>query len=945
MNMNGNCVLLTSLSDSAKKLQVSGSKDEIERENEVLDDRSLVEVATRSEDSDYEREDINHTRDLDDSLHFSYNSPTKGDSDNDDSKQIETILSPKVSSLLKSSEDALNNVMDWIEDGSLRNSNDEQDGLTSELKRLADAEQILRDELELSSISFGVQRSSDSPVEYSSDESIEEDNHIKDEIEEEQIINKGLEETPEILESVIVKEEKEKEMLPGDAEDILKSSNSANTNDSDDIGEKKPYTLYDHAEAIGVQHSDDDLCYPSCPLLDETDARNFLRSSFKSESLDGERVAEVLSCTREYIKPMSMDALCRIYKGIGYVNQRMTVHDWEKNDVHSGHEVLPIRTVTIELRPDAQLDTIMTSVYDSIVNAKGRITNRENGNIRALLPGRFIHNSSYAPFTNCSTVKRDVEWIGDHIRLPPLIVDLQVCAKKRGMGVQRILLLRFYSIEEDQVLDNVAPAVTLSKGNGEVDPFIAKNCILRESAALLQRMQLQATGGIRNQAFLVNRKTNNNKNNGRVGKILNLLRPLSRKGRTKDTVPQGLHYQYNQTDSIESSFIGTHARENLSEYLLTSFEESPSIYSKDTNALSALSRSDWPFLQASWKFLSTCLVSLDQKCLAFSSLNCAKFGKFPLLPSIDEYYVSQIREIIRTSMIELLYKKVQQLEAPVCEAEFQMKQLKNVLEPMAYAYNKTLPDLPAITPINAYPLLFEDSEKTCPPWGESVLKVLTEIGSESKEFEDDASKPPHFNYAREAVMKVVNAFKTQLQIESDARFVQREQRVSDRMKEINSYLVDAIECVGGSYGLNIAATKAAEKIHACADDCIIMDEYNRERTDRVKILPIEDQVPLLTCGVIVKGSPCTCYVTKHQLLLASKRSPLFEGKYFSIVQLNDINVFVKTGKKTALKVIPSMIILKSSTDGSEICNFRPSTGAHLFQDFLNTVKQYAQNYH
>lgn len=511
MNMNGNGVLPTSLSDSAKKLQVSGSKDEIERENEVLDDRSLVEVATRSEGSDYEREDINHTRDLDDSLHFSYNSPTKGDSDNDDSKQIETILSPKVSSLLKSSEDALNNVMDWIEDGSLRNSNDEQDGLTSELKRLADAEQILRDELELSSISFGVQRSSDSPVEYSSDESVEEDNHIKDEIEEEQIINKGLEETPEILESVIVKEEKEKEMLPGDAEDILKSSNSANTNDSDDIGEKKPYTLYDHAEAIGVQHSDDDLCYPSCPLLDETDARNFLRSSFKSESLDGERVAEVLSCTREYIKPMSMDALCRIYKDIGYVNQRMTVHDWEKNDVHSGHEVLPIRTVTIELRPDAQLDTIMTSVYDSIVNAKGRITNRENGNIRALLPGRFIHNSSYVPFTNCSTVKRDVEWIGDHIRLPPLIVDSQVCAKKRGMGVQRILLLRFYSIEQDQVLDNVAPAVTLSKGNGEVDPFIVKNCILRESAALLQRMQLQATGGIRNQAFLVNRKTNNNK--------------------------------------------------------------------------------------------------------------------------------------------------------------------------------------------------------------------------------------------------------------------------------------------------------------------------------------------------------------------------------------------------------------------------------------------------
>ncbi|GFH50822.1 hypothetical protein CTEN210_07298 [Chaetoceros tenuissimus] len=945
--MNDNDVLLTSLYDSATKLQVSGSKDEIERENEVLDDRSLVEIATRSEDSDYEREDINHTRDLDDSLHFSYNSPTKGDSDNDDSKQIETILSPKVSSLLKSSEDALNNVMDWIEDGSLRNSNDEQDGLTSELKRLADAEQILRDELELSSISFGVQRSSDSPVEYSSDESIEEDKLIKGEIEEEeQNVNKDMEKAAEILESVKVKDqddETEKEMLFGDAdENITKFSTSVNTNISDDIAEKKPYSLYDHAEAIGVQHSDDDLCYPSCPLLDETDARNFLRSSFKTESLDDEHVAEILSCAREYIKPMSMDALCRIYKGIGYVNQRMTVHDWEKNDVHSGHEILPVRTVTIELRPDAQLDTIMTSVYDSIVNAKGRITNRGNGNIRALLPGRFIHNSSYVHFTNCSTVKRDVEWIGDHIRLPPLIVDSQVCAKKRGVGVQRILLLRFYSIEEDQVLDNVAPAVTLSKGNGEVDSFIAKNCIFRESAALLQRMQLQATGGIRNQAFTVNKKTNNN---GRVGKILNLLRPLSRKGRTKETLPHGIHYQYNQTDSIESSFIGTHARENLSEYLLTSFEESPSIYSKYKNAVSALSRADWPFLQASWKFLSTCLVSLDQKCLAFSTLNCTKFGKFPLLPSIDENYVSQIREIIRTSMIELLYKKVQQLEAPVCEAEFQMKQLKNVLEPMAYAYDKTLPDLPAITPINAYPLLFEDPEKTCPPWGESVLKVLTAIGSENKELEENANKSPHFNYAREAVMKVADAFKAQLQVESDARFVQREQRVLDRMKEINSYLVDAIECVGGSYGLNLAATKAAEKIHACADDCIIMDEYNRERTDRVKILPIEDQVPLLTCGVIVKGSPCTCYVTKHQLLLASKRSPLFEGKYFSIVQLNDINVFVKTGKKTALKVIPSMIILKSSTDGSEICSFRPSTGAHLFQDFLNTVKQYAQNYY
>ncbi len=87
-------------------------------------------------------------------------------SENDeDLKQIAATVAPMVTSLLDTNEAALEDEMAWLAEeekfgnsallGSSRDSmDDEEDGINSEMNRLADAEQMLRDELEMSNLGF-----------------------------------------------------------------------------------------------------------------------------------------------------------------------------------------------------------------------------------------------------------------------------------------------------------------------------------------------------------------------------------------------------------------------------------------------------------------------------------------------------------------------------------------------------------------------------------------------------------------------------------------------------------------------------------------------------------------------------------------------------------------------------------------------------------------------
>lgn len=202
-----------------------------------------------------------------------------------------------------------------------------------------------------------------------------------------------------------------------------------------------------------------------------------------------------------------------------------------------------------------------------------------------------------------------------------------------------------------------------------------------------------------------------------------------------------------------------------------------------------------------------------------------------------------------------------------------------------------------------------------------------------------------FQRAREAVALVITAFRKQFDEELSAKIGWRNCHVMDRLAKSQSYMSKSITSVKGSYGKNTLATKAADKFHAYARDCARADmESQKDSQLKIKILPASDQVPLLSCRVIVGGLGAMCYVTYHQLLLVSKRLPFVRGSSFSLVLLKDIEIEVKiSSKKSRLNLVPSMVVVKNKNDGKEICSFRPATGAHLFKDFVDIVKKYTQS--
>jgi len=202
-----------------------------------------------------------------------------------------------------------------------------------------------------------------------------------------------------------------------------------------------------------------------------------------------------------------------------------------------------------------------------------------------------------------------------------------------------------------------------------------------------------------------------------------------------------------------------------------------------------------------------------------------------------------------------------------------------------------------------------------------------------------------FQRVRDAASTILIAFQKQFDEELSARLARRNHYAMDRLAKSQSYMAESIAAVRGSYNINELATKAADKFHAYANDCaqaaLNSDIDSQLRT---KILPAPDQVPLLSCRVIVGGLGAMCYVTYHQLLLVSKRMPMVRGNRSNLVLLQDIEVEVKiSSRKSRLSLLPSMTVVKNKNNGNELFSFRPATGAHLFKDFVDTVKKYAQS--
>jgi len=684
-------------------------------------------------------------------------------------KNIAESMSPRVTSLLNSNEAALDNLLStnhqaWLEEeakfgAKSYNSDEEEDDIGSELDRLADAEQMLRDELEMSNMGFTYMTymnegdDSSQEIDYGEihhgdssekilDISIDDHDGIYNEsssedeasetadVDRETGANHNINTIPRLQKS---------DGEDGDDVCVLKipqelaKANATSKNEDAELptdespSKLKEYTLYDHAENIGLLYDNADLGYPTCPLLTKADAisildvpkfrhdmntfqdpdsqlsddvgsgsddmlESFHETEIKlenpiNEESRNEAIRDILKCAREYVKPMTSAALCRIYAGLDEGKRRRAnakrkngnknEEAVDANDNEAGlsikncdgrpvgkadGEIIPVRTVAIQIRPDVLVGAVMDAVYTSISSLQGEVTKRQGGHLRALIPGQWVKATECIPFRTVEQTKNIANIFGSPIMqpsigsmngmifLPSIVVDAQLCTRKKSRFAERILLVRSYSIIEGQILDDGAaacprspphaPELTKRESSAEINDEKRPNNMLRESASLFQKMRTVATVGGKisfDLESLLEEEANDAMitpgpkphDVGMVRKMLTsplkLFSPSSHRKKALNAAKQSPRRKTQRAmnvrfDTSDRFLVGKKAAQRLaSKKLLSAFTETPSVLDEvyDLDPISALSHVDWPYIQSSWRFLVDCLNELDNRDLAY----------------------------------------------------------------------------------------------------------------------------------------------------------------------------------------------------------------------------------------------------------------------------------------------------------------------------------------
>ena len=485
-----------------------------------------------------------------------------------------------------------------------------------------------------------------------------------------------------------------------------------NPNDETNNNNTQTYTIYDHAKYLNLQFDDTDLGYPTCPLVNTQHVQLFLESLdylntegsaseplhmqqqldnqdttydsntthtlIKTSKSRDEMIQGILLCNKEYIKPMSNDGLSRIYEGISGLSSSQ--HPWYEQDVkklrnkkrknradisikdvngkpipHGNSELLPVRTISIQIRPDVLCGAVMDAVYSALHSMDAEVTKRQGGHLRALVPGTWIPEPSYSHFKpfGANQGYGMAQMFGSPTLLPqlmsdgmvfvpPFVVDVQLCMKRSSRTAERILLTRIYPISPGQILDDgiVCPDTSTEKPLSNTMEQSSSHSIsmesdrnnwnLRETASLFQRMRDVAKSG-GTLGFSAERRSDDNDYDSNAystpkpkSMIRNVLtsplrlfspsKPTNTPKRNKPTL------NFVRFDAEENVFKGVDsARTLVTEKLISQFTVTPSILDDmgDIEPIPSLSFVDWPYIQSSWRFVKSCLNELESRNLAY----------------------------------------------------------------------------------------------------------------------------------------------------------------------------------------------------------------------------------------------------------------------------------------------------------------------------------------
>lgn len=407
-------------------------------------------------------------------------------------------------------------------------------------------------------------------------------------------------------------------------------------------------------------------------------------------------IHDIMQCTREYVKPMTSASLSRIFIGLAderknyYKNTKLkrrerevqedegretpldewgvSITDIHGTSVSGPRELLPVRTVTIQIRPDVLVGAVMDAVYTSINTLDGEVTKRQGGHLRALIPGKWIKESDYLPFRETQQTNDGMSnlfgspmmqpmtagTMNGMVFQPSLVIDVQLCTRKKSRFAERILLVRCFSISDGQILDNGAAVCPSKKGPPHASLEDTRNSsftdlsetsrdkpnhILREASSLFQRMRTVATLGgkiefdlrdlvdgtseVENRSMVVRRTKESSYMRKLLISPLKIFSPSPprRRVRVQNTPNRKRQQALNvRFDSPEEVLTRMHNAQKLATAkLLSDFTETPSIMDQyyDIDPIAALSRVDWPYIQSSSSFLADCLNELDNRDLGY----------------------------------------------------------------------------------------------------------------------------------------------------------------------------------------------------------------------------------------------------------------------------------------------------------------------------------------
>jgi len=163
----------------------------------------------------------------------------------------------------------------------------------------------------------------------------------------------------------------------------------------------------------------------------------------------------------------------------------------------------------------------------------------------------------------------------------------------------------------------------------------------------------------------------------------------------------------------------------------------------------------------------------------------------------------------------------------------------------------------------------------------------------------------------------------------------------DRLAKMQGHKRESIITIRDSYGSNSFVNNEADRLHSLVQNASLTSE-SEGGNQLSNFHPASDQVPLISSRILLGHSHGTCYITADQMILVTQLIPIIGGSNVQVISLAEIEVEVIPPSNSILNPLPASILVHQLYDDRKnIVKFRPSVGADILKEFIDSVKAVA----